>query len=476
MLKHAGDRLEEFRARTKLLRGWLSSNAPSATVDDDAIPFQNVIDEIVEEKPAPFFRGAHYSVVVMFLVALIVAALVRTDIVVSSRGRLTTDVPPILLQPIERAIVREILVKPGDKVSKGQVLAILDPTFSKADVEALTVQQRALVVQARRIEAELAGKPFAPSPSHTPDEAIQASLYAQRMAQYQSQLRIYDQDIARLQADIKNTQTTLGFIAQQFGNAKEVEHMRQTLMTREFGSRLTYLDSQNMRVRLEREQQETSGRLVELQHGLQSKQAERQNFLDRWRGELLEKLVNVRTEAAKIGENLSKATLINDLVVITAPKDGVVLNVAKRSGGSVLREAEPLFTIIPVDASLVAEVSIPSSDVGYVKPGAHVVLKIDTYPYSRHGFLEGELESVSEDSEGSSDIDMTAPFKGKQGSGAVHRGRVKLLTTKLDRMPDGIGLIPGMTLTAEISIGSRSVLGFFVEPLARGFRESLREP
>jgi HlyD family secretion protein len=382
-----------------------------------------------------------------------------------------------MLQPLDRAIIRELNVKEGDDVKKGQVLATLDPTFAQADLASLTVQQRSLLAQIRRLEAELAGQPFVPENAASTEEMLQFSLHQGRKAQYESQLRVLDEEIQRRRANIRTTEDERSSMEKQLVIAKDIEGMRSQMLQKQVGSRLNYLDAQSNRMRIEQTLQLAGNRLSELGHDLQSKEAERQAFIDQWRHQILDTLVATRSEASKVGEGISKASLVNDLVVVTAPEDGVVLNVAKRSVGSILNGAEPLITIIKADAPLVAEVMIPSGDIGYIKTGDEVVVKVDAFPYQRHGLMKGKLLTVSEESFASGapqqENGLQAPAS---GMGAYHRGLVELVDTRLENLPGGSKIIPGMTLAAEIKVGTRSVLSYFLNPITRGLRESIREP
>ena len=100
-------------------------------------------------------RSTHYIVVALFLTLLLTAAVVKVDVVVSGSGRIATEAPPLVMQAIDRAILRDLPVQDGDVVKKGQVLATLDPTFAQADLGSLTAQQRADEAQLRRLEAEV---------------------------------------------------------------------------------------------------------------------------------------------------------------------------------------------------------------------------------------------------------------------------------------------------------------------------------
>jgi len=451
---------------------------PPAPLAPEAIDFQDDLESIIAQPPPPLLGAPHHFIALLFVLLVIVSALADVDVVVVGRGRIATDAPPIVLQPLERSIVRELRVKPGDSVAKGQVLATLDPTFAEADRATLTAQQRALLAQLRRLEAEAAGAPYSPASPADPDEALQATLHAERRAQYESRLQAFDQSISGIEAAIRTTEDDRAALAEQLKVAKDVEDLRTKLFEGQTGSRLQLLAARSARLQVEQSHRNSVNRSTELRHALQSRQAERESFMTEWRRQLLEDLARIRTEAVRIDESLAKVARLADLVEVTAPEDGIVLAVARRSAGSVVREAEPLVTLIPANASLIADVLVRSSDVGYTKPGDAVEVKVDAFPYQRHGMLHGHLRSVSQESyspdaaagveSGGSSANSTA--------GAVHRAQVELEDPGLASLPDGARLIPGMTVTAEIKVGARSVLSYFLYPITRGFTESIREP
>lgn len=475
-IKNLTDRARELRRRALDQAGLLIE---TPAVLPDAIPYQEPVDEIAEELPPKAMRSIHYIMVGMFLLTLFLAAIIKVDIVVVGTGRLLTEAPPIVMQPMDRTILRELKVRPGDTVKKGQLLAILDPTFARADLGALTAQQRTLVAQVRRLEAELNNQPFTPSGNFTPEDQLQLTLYNQRQSQYAAQLKVYDEEVSRREANIRTTEDQRESQAKQLVIAKEVESMRSQMFAKEVGSRLNYLTAQSARMQIEQAVQDAANRLTEQKHDLQSKRAERQAYVDGWRQKILEDLVAARTSAEQVGEGISKAGLLNDLVTVTAPDDGVIVDIPKRSVGSIMREGEPLITIVPSNSKMIGEIMVNSKDVGYAKPGDHVVIKVDSFSYQRHGMLEGKLISVSEESYiggAVSGSNAVVPPATSEASGAFHKGFVELTKTELEDLPEGARLIPGMTMSAEIKVGSRSVLGYFLNPITRGLSESIREP
>lgn len=437
-----------------------------------AVRFLNPIDAICEQPPPRFMWSTHYFLLALFLSLLTIASLTKVDTVVIGVGALTTQSPPITVQPIDRGIVRELKASAGDIVKKGQVLAVLDPTFARADLDTLKSQERGAKARIARLEAELGGKPMALGDHPSQEDLLESDLYRQRQEQLTSRLRVFDEDVKRVEADISTAESDQQSLIKQLGYARDMEAMRSELYKSQNGSKLSYLDAQTTLLRTERDYQGAVNRLTERRHSLQSKQAERQNFIDDWRKQATENLVSARADADRIRDAMAKATLMNDLVVVTAPADGVVLDVAKRSTGSVVSAAEQLFTIVPANEPLVADIEISSSDIGYIKAGDEVVVKVQAFPYMKHGWMTGHLLYISEESYGG------APG-GENGApmGAVHKGRVVLEdSSSLHNLPKGAHPIPGMTVNAEIKAGNRSVLSFFLSPLTNGLEQSLREP
>ncbi|MFN3077864.1 MAG: HlyD family type I secretion periplasmic adaptor subunit, partial [Alphaproteobacteria bacterium] len=387
-------------------------------------------------------------------------------------GRLTTDTPPLQIQPMDRAILRELKVRAGDKVTRGQILATFDATFAHADLASLLAQQQAVQVQIRRLEHEINNTPFEIGGQPNVAERLQSALLTRRQAEYRSRLLMFDEELQRIQAHIRSTEDDRVSLATLLKITREVEGMRDTLQKSGTGSQLQYQDSKMARVRTEQSHQEAGNRLEELRHNLESKRAERQTFVDDWSRQLMDQLILARTEAAKLHEQVIKARRMSDMEIMTSPVDGEVLDVAKRATGSVLNPAELLITIVPANAELIAEIMLGSGDVGYVQTDDRVVIKVSAFPYQRHGVLEGRLQFVSQESfQGFNDTREI----GNHNAGAFHIGRVRLTKTDLEHLPEGARLIRGMTLTADIKVGSRRLISYFLYTLTSVMDESLKE-
>jgi HlyD family type I secretion membrane fusion protein len=142
---------------------------------------------------------------------------------------------------------------------------------------------------------------------------------------------------------------------------------------------------------------------------------------------------------------------------------------AKLSVGSVLQEAVPLFTLVPVDAPLQAEVAIDARDIGFIREGDPVSLKVEAYNYLRHGTVEGHVKMISEDT-----------FKQDQNSQTPVRPYYRALVTidkvALTNVPEGLKLNTGMPVTADVKVGERTLLSYLTSGALRSLNEGMREP
>jgi HlyD family secretion protein len=148
-----------------------------------------------------------------------------------------------------------------------------------------------------------------------------------------------------------------------------------------------------------------------------------------------------------------------------------VLDVAQRSIGSVVQAAEPLFTLVPLDVALEAEVAVAARDIGHLAVNDPARVKFDAFPFQKYGTLEGKVLSISQDS-----FAPQSATNGAAAAGAFYKVRLALGPMQLLGLSKDFRLLPGLTVEAEINAGQRSVISYFLYPLTRGLDESLHEP
>jgi HlyD family secretion protein len=436
-----------------------------SVVPRDAIAFQSDLDAVLAEPPPRLLRATNALVAGLLITLVIIAGVVKTDVVVSGRGQLRADTPTILLQPLERAIIRRLNVRAGDHVSRGEVLALLDPTFTEADLKSLTKRAAELNAKIERLNSEVSHSPLPSLGSEDEDHIMQSQVYVQRQYEFSQRLASFDQAIARDTVALQASRSAAEALAHQLVIATDVAGMRSALMQSADGSKLQYLAAESTRIEAEKQFRSARDQMKELTHAIDAARADRQAFIAQWQRSATEELIVAKADKAHVQDELAKANRLHELIQLEAPCDGIVLDVAARAAGSVLHEAEPLITILPAGAAMIADVSVPSAQIGQLAPGQNVVLKVDAFPYQQHGLVHGVVRSVAEES-----------VPDPQSGAANHRVQITLVQQGKGAMADGETLFPGMTVTAEVNVGARNVLAYFLYPITRGFSESLREP
>jgi hemolysin D len=440
-------------------------------VDPDAVSFQP--DALaIEEQPLPRpARSIIYVVVGLVVTALTWAALSQIDRVVVARGKLITLDPLIVAQPLETGVIRTINVGVGDFVSAGAVLVTLDPTFSESAEIANRERLDGMAIEVQRLEAEIYRRGFPPSADEAPPadkhHRLQTEIYVRRQSEYHAAVAGHDADARRVEAALVTNRQAQAGLQARLALLSELETMRGELLAREAGSKMNFLQSRLDRLALGDQLAERVNQERELQQQLAAARQQKERYVNNWIREAGEKLTSVREQLAAMTQQLAVAERRRSLVVLRAPSDGIVLELAQRSIGSVAKEAEPLVTLVPRSAVLEAEVEVDGIDISRLRTGDPVRLKLDALPFQRHGTIDGRLRVVTENS--------FVPEKG-EARGAFFRARITLGPASFRDVPDNFRLIPGMATTAEILVGRRSVISYVLDPVLRIFHESLREP
>ena len=440
-----------------------------------AAEFQPDAIEIEERQPPKLARATLYVVIALITASVTWASVSHVDEVVTASGKLISTAPHIVVQPLETSIVRTLDVAVGDVVRKGQVLAQLDPTFSQADLGQLGIRLAAFDAQINRLEAELANQTYTGGSTSNADELLQERLFQQRRASLDSAIANLDAQIARDEATLASSIKEEVLLQTRRAGLLEIEQMRSTLFDHQTGSRLNYLLSKDARIDVDASISRLKGKMVELKHAIEKDRTERQSAIEDFRRTAVELLVDTRNKRNAAAEDQKKAELRRSMVMLTSPADGIVLEVAQRSIGSVVREAETMYVIVPLDAKLEAEVQAEGKDIGHLKAGQPVRVKFDAFPFQKHGTAAGSVRLISQDSF-SNEPQKGGEQRASRPASMIYRIRIGLTDTNLKGLPEGFRMLAGMPVTAEVKVGVHNVAAYFLHPLLRGIDESIKEP
>ncbi|QDL56084.1 HlyD family type I secretion periplasmic adaptor subunit [Rhodoferax aquaticus] len=426
-------------------------------------------DEIERSPVPPLAQGTMHVLIACVLAFGVWASLAQLDQVVLAQGSLINPLPNIVVQPLESSIIQSVPVRVGQVVKKGDVLATLDATFIQADENQLRHKLDSLETQAQGLSQELSGQPASNPSLATEDDQLQASLIAERRANYRAQQSKLAETSAKLRAALATNRNDQRQVASRLKSIKELESMQEKMVAQKFGAPMQLLEAQQRSKEVERDLDLVVSREQEILRELAAFEAEKIAFEKGWRQKTMEELLTISRERDALKEQLLKADKRHRLVTLVAPEDAIVLDIAKLSPGAIVKEAETFFTLVPLNVKLEAEVRVDASDVGYIRMDHPVHLKISAFPFQRHGTLDGKVRTVSPDA-------FRRDNASQGAAETYYMSRITLESTELKSMLEGARLLPGMSLTAEIVVNKKSIISYLAWPITKGLDEAAREP
>jgi HlyD family type I secretion membrane fusion protein len=418
-----------------------------------------------------------YVIVAMVVLAVVLSAIVRLDRVVTSvAGYIIPTGGELYVDPLDQGIIRQVNVKPGEVVKKGQALATLDPTFTQADLLQLQQHLSSDEAAVAREEDELAGRAYRFSTADT-YQRIQGEIWEKRQAQYRADLANFDGQIHSAEAQMSQAKSDAVKYEKRLKLAADAEEVYQPLFDKGYVSKLQVMQSTDARTEISRLLADAENQISQYGEMAAALKGQRESYIQNWYSTTSSQLVADRKDLDLTRDSLDKAQKLQDLTTLDAPEDAIVLKVGKVSRGSValaggqastLPGQDPLFTLMPVDAPVEAEIDVATTDVGFIQVGDPVHLKLDAFPYIRHGLAKGVVKSISE---GSFTVDINnSPVN------PYFKVRVTITELRLRDVPPDLRLIPGMTLIADIMVGKRTILSYLTEGAMRTSAEAMREP
>jgi HlyD family type I secretion membrane fusion protein len=442
------------------------------------LQFESATAEVLARHYPVAERGTLYTLAALVIAGIVFISVFKIERVVSAPGRLLPIAGTITVQPMDKAIIRRVLVHVGDVVKKGQVLATCDPTFAMADLTQLQQKIQSLQAQQRRMQAEAAGEEL-PVSSNNSYDVLQASIFRQRRIEFTSGVTDFDQRVSSTQAQVDGSRQKIVDDRTLLGIAQDTEGLHSELAKKGYIGKVDLLKVQADRVTLESDLAQSKSSLESNLHLLESLKQQRKQFIDKWNDDNLSNLATVKDALDAAEQDLAKAQRLSELVNLVAPEEAVVVKVPNLSAGAIATDAQPLFSLVPVDAPLEVDAQIDSQDIGFVKVGDPVTIKFDAYKFLEHGTGTGVVKTISQDSftEASTQDALTAPG----GGGGAPRSpyfdaRISITGVKLHDVAKDFRMTPGMTVQSDIVVGRRTIAWYFLGSAMRSGAEAMKEP
>jgi hemolysin D len=420
--------------------------------------------------PAP--RHIQWAIIAFAALALLWACLGEIDVVATATGKIVPSDKTKLIQPSEVAVVKAIHVRDGQLVKAGDLLVELDAQITGADVERLRSEQLAAAIDEARATTLLAAiaEDRAPTnlakliPEATPEQQQAAQRWVEgqylelrsNVAQVQAAIEQQKAEIQASRANVTSLQETLPIARQLSADYKR-------LLDKAIVGKHAWLEKEQARLDQERELRVQQARVVELQAAKKEAEQRLQGVLAQARRAMLDLQQTSAQKLAALVQELKKAEQRNRLMRLTSPVDGTVQQLAIHTQGGVVTEAQPLMVIVPSDQPVEVEAFLENKDIGFVRPGQEVEIKVDTFNFTKYGVVHGTVVSISTDA-----IE-------DERRGLIYSARILLKEKSILVGEQRLDLSPGMAVRAEVKTDKRKVIDYFLSPLKEYQAESLKE-
>jgi hemolysin D len=425
--------------------------------------------ELVETPVHPAPRWATRIIISLTVLILLIGIIGRLDIVVSAKGKFVPNARVKVIQPAMTGVVRDILVRDGQQVTAGQLLVKLDTTQAAADADKAGSSKFDAELGAARATALLAAQhdnraPVVARVDGAPQERMEE---AQRFAEgafreYEDKVDSAKAELLKRKAELDSTRQEVAKLQATAPLARQQANDYQSLAGDKYVAQTDYLDKEQTALGQEHEMAAQQSHARELAAGIAEQRAEIESTSSKFRRDQLDELEKNTQQTTQSRDDETKAQTRQALLSLNAPVSGTVQQLATHTLGGVVTTAQPLMEIVP-DDTLEVEAQLENKDIGFVDVGQAVAVKVEAFPYTRYGFINGIVVSVSNDAVQDKKLGLTFPV------------RIRLSTNRIHVENKWITLTPGMEVTADIKTGKRSVAGYFLGPLMESAQESMRE-
>lgn len=412
------------------------------------------VDAELPIEPSKAAKALLYAIAGLLAVALLWASLAKLDRVTRGEGRVVPSNHLQKVQYLEGGIIKEILVRPGASVNKGDVLVRVDPTQVNAKLSSGEDGYYTLAARIARLEAAASGVEFS-----------------------------LPEKLAKAAPDIAANERTLFLTRkQEFEAALAIEQGKfdEALAAREFAIETHALAEQELaiveplvrkgiepRIELLRARQRAAAAAGEKQRAeiaARSAESEVTRVRNTYYAGLADELARARSEMSSIAGDLPGLRDRADRTEVRSPIDGVIHRVLVQTIGGVVQPGETIVEVVPAGDTPMIEAKVKPADIGFLHIGQEARVRISAYDSAVYGSLQGFIETISPDA-------IEDPQNG---------ARHFLVTVRLNDDAAGsarspLPPMPGMAATVDILNGKRTVLAYILKPIAEVSQTALRE-
>lgn len=427
-----------------------------------------------------------WFVLLFFACAVGWAYWAEIDKVTVGSGKVIPSSQLQVVQNLEGGLVKEILVREGQQIEKGQQLLLIDDTQFKSDfmereqqvlnLTAKVLQLTASIVSVD-VQQEITNSNWRDSVTISFDKLVypdrfeeeqprlasrQRSEYRQDLNNLRNQIRLQDQQVEQKSQDLNEIRGRVRNLQQSYDFAKKEMDLMAPLAAEGIVPQVEFIKLKRQVNDTKRELDSARARIPALNAAIKEARLSRVDAALNFQSEQQEKLNQAQDELSAL--NQSRIGLEDRVTrtVVTSPVTGTIKKLYTNTVGGVIQPGMDLVEIVPSEDNLLVEAEIAPQDIAFLRPGLPAIVKFSAYDFTKYGGLSGTLEHISADT-----------IQDEEGN-SFYLVRVRTEQTEFGANGE-LPIIPGMTASVDIITGKRTVLDYLLKPVLRAKGSALRE-
>ena len=419
-----------------------------------------------EEQPARAIRAGVYLTGAFIVLSIMWSGLTEVSEMVAAPGEVVPAGLIHKVQHLEGGIVDNIYVRNGDFVNEGDVLLHLRPSASQADLGQMRTRRTALAIKLERLQAMIEGrKPdFGELKKELPAVAAsELGIFRALNKSHADEIAVLDQQIRRQKEELARQKKETEALNREVRLVREQFEMQQKLLADSLVSKTAALDTEARLATLLGDYEESLGSVRVIEADIMQTERQRAEANSARLSRLMEEKAKVEVDLSETDQTLVKYQDRVQRLAVRAPVSGIVEGMTINTVNTVIAPGQEILKIIPSDDQLIVESRISTDDIGHVTEGQTADVKVSSFDPSRFGTVAGVVKRVS----ATSYLD--------ERKNPYFLAQIELSENHLGNDPERLRIIPGMTVTADIQTGKKTVLAYLMKPISRGFSNAFRE-
>lgn len=427
-----------------------------------------------------------WIIAAFFVSSIIWVSLAKIDKVTTGTGKVIPSSQMQIVQNLEGGIVKQMLVKEGQSVEKGQKLLLIDDTLFrsnyreksqdlaslKADsirlnqtIKSITINnaapnwQEKVILQINSLNFD---KEF--SAKHPKLVSQKQNEYRDVMANLQNQLHVTSQQIRQKQQELNETKTRINILASNYQIIQREYSMTKPLAEEGVVPEIELLQLQRSMNDSRKELTSARMKLPVTESEITEATYKYTNIASDFIAKSQQELSDVSNKLSSMAETQVGLEDKVSRTVVTSPVKGTIQKIHVNTIGGVIQPGMDLIEIVPTEDTLLIETKIAPQDIGFLHPGLKAIVKFTAYDFTNYGGLTGTLETISADT-----------VQDEEGN-SFYQVRIRTDQSDLkDSNGDDLPIIPGMTASTDIITGKRTILEYLLKPILKAKHTALRE-